>query len=57
MRDYFKKTMSGLDMEILKILAKEMKFRPKIVPEKAWGGKINGTWFGTVGSVSTFMAS
>ena len=42
-------------MEILKVLATEMKFRPNIVPEKTWGIQINGTWFGTTGSVSSYI--
>ena len=48
------KSLGGVDVDLLKILAGKFKFRPKIVGEKTWAAFINGTWFGTVGSVSIY---
>ena len=52
LKNILQKSLNGVDIEMLKVLAMTMKFRPNIVPEKSWGAKVNGTWIGTTGSVS-----
>lgn len=51
--DRNKGTLSGIDMDILTEIAKKLRFRVKVKPERSWGDNINGTWTGTVGSVKT----
>ena len=47
-----KRSLSGVDVEILRALAQKFRFRPNIVGQKTWGSRLeNGTWIGTVGSV------
>ena len=43
--------IGGIDVEIIRILAKEMGFSYRFIPEIGWGYKLNGTWFGAAGSV------
>lgn len=45
-------TLSGSDIDILRILATTSKFRVNVNPEKSWGSVVNGSWTGTIGSVS-----
>lgn len=50
--DRTKGTLSGIDMDILKEIAKKLLFKVNIKPERTWGNYVNGTWSGTVGSVN-----
>ena len=43
--------IGGIDVEIIRILAKEMGFSFNFIPERSWGHIVNDTWFGVTGSV------
>ena len=43
--------IGGIDVEIIRILAKEMGFSYRFIPETSQGHKLNGTWLGAAGSV------
>ena len=43
--------VGGIDVEIVRILSKELGFSFDFIPERSWGYAVNGTWFGTTGSV------
>ena len=49
--DPVKNTLTGIDVDILRILATTIKFMVNIVPEKTWGAQFDGKWIGSVGSV------
>ena len=50
--DPVKKTLTGIDIDILRFLAMTIKFMVNVVPEKTWGAQLDGKWIGSVGSVS-----
>lgn len=50
-------SLSGIDIDLLRIVARKFQFKPVIRPEKTWGAIINGKWIGTVASVEQGVSS